>query len=56
LQQPDFAAADLNKDGAISGYEFNQAPFSQFDKADADDDVGVSAAEFRAYIETGSPR
>jgi hypothetical protein len=53
-----FSEADLNKDAAISGYEFNQAPFSQFDKADtdADDDVGVSAAEFRAYIEAGAPR
>lgn len=48
-----FAKADLNGDGMLSGYEFNQAPFTQFEatgpRATAD---GVSPDAFRAYVET----
>ena len=35
-----FAAADLNHDGFLSGYEFNQAEFTQFGAAD-DGEVGL---------------
>lgn len=52
-----FSEADLNKDGALSGYEFNQAAFSQFERADGDgngdSDGAVSASEFRVYMATG---
>lgn len=53
LGREPFGDADLDEDGSLSGYEFNQATFSRFEHADADDDGAVSAGEFRTYMATG---
>jgi hypothetical protein len=44
-----FDAADLDGDGRLSGFEFNQAAFSQFESADLDHDGVVTFAEFQQY-------
>ncbi len=48
-----FTKADLNGDGMLSGYEFNQAPFAQFEAAarGAEAADGISLDRFRTYIE-----
>ena len=53
-----FAAADLNGDGMLSGYEFNQAPFTQFEDAakGAEAANGISLESFTAYVATLDPR
>ena len=42
-----FAEADLNDDGKLSGAEFVQAPFIQFDAIDANSDQKIDIEEFR---------
>lgn len=53
-----FAKADLNNDGMLSGYEFNQAPFTQFEAAatGAAAADGVTLDGFKAYLKTLDPR
>jgi hypothetical protein len=36
MSQEAYAAADLDHDGRLSGFEFNQATFTQFETADRD--------------------
>ena len=49
--KPDlFDAADLNGDGFLTGYEFNQAAFTQFDAADVDKAGTISEDEFLAFL------
>lgn len=43
-----FAEADLNGDGLLSGSEFIQAPFMDFESFDADSDGAISPEEFAA--------
>lgn len=43
-----FAQADLNDDGLLSGAEFIQAPFMEFDSFDADSDGAITLEEFAA--------
>jgi hypothetical protein len=45
-----FAAADLNDDGFLSGYEFNQAEFTQFGAADVDKAGSITEDEFIAFL------
>jgi Ca2+-binding EF-hand superfamily protein len=45
-----FADADLDGDGKLSGSEFVQAPFSQFDAIDASGDQKIEMEEFREFI------
>jgi Ca2+-binding EF-hand superfamily protein len=42
-----FAEADLNDDGEMTGAEFVQAPFTQFDAINANGDQGITFDEFR---------
>jgi Ca2+-binding EF-hand superfamily protein len=44
-----FADADLNGDGRISGAEFVQAPFTQFEAIDANGDQKITFEEFRDF-------
>src|SRR5262245_7367344 len=44
-----FADADLDGDGKLSGAEFAQARFTQFDSIDANGDQKITADEFQAY-------
>lgn len=46
-----FDAADLNGDGFLSGYEFNQAAFTQFAAADVDKAGTITEDEFLAFLE-----
>ena len=46
-----FAEADLNGDGKLSGSEFVQAPFSQFDAIDANGDQKIDIEEFGEFIQ-----
>jgi hypothetical protein len=43
-----FAQADINGDGLLSGLEFIQAPFMEFEPFDADSDGAISLKEFAA--------
>ncbi len=49
LASSEFAAADLDQDGRLSGYEFNQAAFVQIEFADEDGSRTVTLAEFQSY-------
>ncbi len=44
-----FAAADLDHDGRLSGFEFNQATFTQFETADRDRAGAVTFEQFEQY-------
>lgn len=44
-----FAEADLNADGKLSGAEFVEAPFSQFDAIDRNGDGEITFEEFREF-------
>ena len=44
-----FADADLNGDGKMSGAEFVQAPFTQFEAIDANGDQEITLQEFRDF-------
>ena len=44
-----FDAADVDRDGRLSGFEFNQASFAQFGTADLDRDGTVTFAEFERF-------
>jgi Ca2+-binding EF-hand superfamily protein len=46
-----FADADLNGDGKISGAEFVQAPFTQFEAIDASGDQEITFEEFREFMQ-----
>ena len=46
-----FADADLDDDGKISGAEFVQAPFIQFEAIDANSDQKITIEEFREFIQ-----
>jgi Ca2+-binding EF-hand superfamily protein len=46
-----FADADLNGDGKLSGAEFVQAPFIQFEAIDASSDRKITIEEFREFIQ-----
>jgi Ca2+-binding EF-hand superfamily protein len=50
-----FAEADLNDDGKMTGAEFVQAPFSQFDAINADRDQGITFDEFRDFMRRYQP-
>ncbi len=49
LASSEFAAADSDQDGRLSGYEFNQAEIVQIEFADKDNSRRVTLAEFQAY-------
>ena len=44
-----FDVADIEQDGRLSGFEFNQASFAQFGTADLDRDGTVTFAEFERF-------
>jgi Ca2+-binding EF-hand superfamily protein len=46
-----FADADLNGDGKISGAEFVQARFTQFEAIDASGDQEITFEEFRGFMQ-----
>lgn len=50
-----FADADLDGDGKLSGAEFVQARFTQFDAIDANDDQQVTFEELRDFIQQYRP-
>ncbi|HLT03023.1 MAG TPA: EF-hand domain-containing protein [Geminicoccaceae bacterium] len=50
LTQDAFAEADLDGDGKLSGSEFVQARFMQFDAMDADGDQEITEEEFRTFM------
>ena len=43
-----FGQADINGDGLLSGSEFIQAPFMEFESFDADTDGAITLEEFAA--------
>jgi Ca2+-binding EF-hand superfamily protein len=45
-----FADADLDGDGKLSGAEFVQARFMQFEAIDANGDQEITSAEFRTFM------
>lgn len=45
-----FAAADSDRDGHLSGVEFFDAPFAQFEAADANTDQMITQQEFERFI------
>jgi hypothetical protein len=49
MSQEAFAAADLDHDGRLSGFEFNQAMFTQFETADRDRAGAVTFEQFEQY-------
>jgi Ca2+-binding EF-hand superfamily protein len=50
-----FADADRNGDGMLSGSEFVQARFMQFDAIDANGDQEITLEEFREFIPQYQP-
>ena len=46
-----FAEADLDGDGKLSGAEFVQARFTQFEAIDANGDQKITFEEFREFID-----
>jgi Ca2+-binding EF-hand superfamily protein len=50
-----FAEADRNGDGMMSGSEFVQARFMQFDAIDASGDQEITLEEFREFIPQYQP-
>ena len=50
-----FADADRNGDGMLSGSEFVQARFMQFDAIDASGDQEITLEEFREFIPQYQP-
>jgi Ca2+-binding EF-hand superfamily protein len=50
-----FAEADLNDDGKMTGAEFVQAPFSQFDAINANGHQGITFDEFREFMRRYQP-
>ena len=46
-----FAEADLNRDGKMSGAEFVQARFTQFEEIDASGDQEITYEEFREFFQ-----
>jgi Ca2+-binding EF-hand superfamily protein len=46
-----FADADLNGDGKLSGAEFVQARFTQFEAIDASGDQEITFGEFREFMQ-----
>jgi Ca2+-binding EF-hand superfamily protein len=46
-----FAEADLNGDGKMSGAEFVQARFTQFEAIDASGDQKITVEEFREFMQ-----
>ena len=50
-----FADADRNGDGKLSGTEFVQARFMQFDAIDANGDQEITLEEFREFIPQYQP-
>lgn len=57
LYKDRFAEADIDGDGRLSGFEFNQAAFAQFDKADLDSDGAITGEEFVLYLDAlNTPR
>ena len=51
LASPEFAAADADQDGRLSGYEFTHATFAQVEFADEDSSRTITLAEFQSYRE-----
>ena len=45
-----FAEADTNSDGHLSGVEFFDAPFAQFEAADANTDQEITQQEFERFM------
>ena len=45
-----FTDADLNRDGKLSGAEFVQARFMQFEAIDANGDQEIALEEFRTFM------
>jgi Ca2+-binding EF-hand superfamily protein len=45
-----FKRADLDGDGVLTGYEFNQSQLNSFETADANKDGKVTLEEFRAFV------
>ena len=46
-----FAAADTDGDGVLSGVEFIEAPFTQFEAADTNSDHVITPEEFEIFAE-----
>ena len=49
MSEEAFVAADLDHDGRLSGFEFNQAMFTQFETADRDRAGTVTFEQFEQY-------
>jgi|APTNR8051073442_1049403.scaffolds.fasta_scaffold05360_1 hypothetical protein len=56
LREDLFRAADANRDGMISAFEFNQASFTRYDAVTKQTPRCVTLAEFTAYLQTLRPR
>ena len=44
-----FSAADTDGDGSLSGVEFIDAPFNQFEAADTNTDQAITREEFERF-------
>ncbi len=51
----EFAAADKDGDGRLSGVEFLDAPYTQFEAIDANGDGVITFEEFVVYVEGTRP-